>query len=41
MERSNEARKKKSHDGLSQPNQNTILINIIWAVFYKIWKNYN
>ena len=30
MERSKEGTKKISPDGLSLPNQNTIIINIIW-----------
>ena len=32
---------KKSPDGLSLPNQNTIIIKIICIVFCKIWKKYN
>ena len=30
MERSKADTKKRSPDGLSYPNQNTIIINIIW-----------
>ena len=34
-------RKKKMSDGLSLPNQRTIIINIIYSYFFKILKNYN
>ena len=36
---SKEFTKERTPDGLSVPNQNTILINII--LFYKIWNKYN
>ena len=33
MERSNEGMDKRSTNGLSQPNQNTIIINKMWQYF--------
>ena len=33
MERSKAGKKERSPDGQSLPNQNTILINIIWYYF--------
>ena len=39
IERSKEGTKERTPDGLSVPNQNTILINII--LFYKIRNKYN
>ena len=42
MERSKAGTKSSSPDGPSQPNQNTIIINIMnMVVFYKMWKKYN
>ena len=42
MERSKAGTKeKRSPNGLNYPNQNIILINIIWYFFYKILKKYN
>ena len=40
MEKSKAGTKKKCPDGLSHPNQNTIIINNI-VVFCKMWKKYN
>ena len=33
--------KERSLESLSLPNRNTILLNIKWYYFYKIWKKYN
>ena len=42
MGRSKAGTKKRNHDGLSHPNLNTIIINIIYMViFYKKCKKYN
>ena len=42
MERSKTGTNKRSPDGLSHPNQNTILINEQhMVIFYKKWKKYN
>ena len=35
MERSKAGTNKRSPDGLSHPNQNTIIINKIWKYFIK------
>ena len=35
MEISTEGTKKRNPDGLSHPNQNTIIINIIWKYFIR------
>ena len=40
MEGSKAGTNKRSPDGLSQPNQNTILINII-VLYYNMWKKHN
>ena len=39
MERSKAGTNKRSADGLSHPNQNTIIIQNI-VIFYKKWKKY-
>ena len=41
MEKSISGTKKRSPDGLSHPNQNTMLINVIWLYFIRNEKNYN
>ena len=38
MERGKAGTKKRSPDGLSLPNQNTIIINIIWYYFKRYGK---
>ena len=39
MERSDAGTKERSPEGLSGPNQNTILINIIWYNFKRYGKS--
>ena len=39
MERSNEGTKERSSDGLSLPNKNAILINIIWYYITRYGKS--
>ena len=40
IERSKAGTKEKiSLDGINHPDQNTILINIVWYYIYKTWKN--
>ena len=41
MERSKAGTNKRSPDGLSHPNQNTIIIKQNMVIFYKKWKKYN
>ena len=41
MEKSTAGTNKGSPDGLSHPNQNTIILNKIWYYFIKKWKKYN
>ena len=39
MERGKAGTKKRSPDGLSHPNHNTIIINIIWKYFIRYGKS--
>ena len=39
MEKSIEGTNKRSPDGVSQPNQNTILIHLKWYYFTRYGKN--
>ena len=39
MERSKAGTNKRSHEGLSLPNQNTIIINKIWQYFIRNLKS--
>ena len=39
MERGKAGTNKRSHDGLSHPKQNTIIINKIWQYFIKNGKS--
>ena len=41
MVRSKAGTKKRSHDGRSHPNQNTIINKHNMVVFYTKWKKYN
>ena len=41
MEKSTAGTNKRSPDGLTHPNRNTIIINRNMVIFYTKWKKYN